>query len=206
MKLTGSLIALMALVLVSCARPGSIGWAIGQIHDYKSPAEMSGSDQTTRMHAIVSALSTTNGINAIISAYHKTGDDAYKERLLFVCWHLTFHTTSGERGRMAPFLQGVLKTEHDPSLVKWAATDLAYCGLPRLEPAYVGMLQSNDHVSWLHGAWGLWKIGSKTSVSNLIDQIEVRRTNSEFASVVRQFVSNDSNQWTRSVLRELNGK
>ncbi|MGH7951002.1 MAG: hypothetical protein ACREFE_03655 [Limisphaerales bacterium] len=193
-------------LLTSCAKQGSITWALGAIHQYRNTAEMSGFNQTNRMAEIVSALHTEEGIGAIASAYQKTKDDAFKERLLVICWHLTFHTTQSERGELAAFLQGILKSETKPKLRNWALTDLAYCGLPNLEGFHRKMLKTNDPALWLRGAWGLWKIKSKLSVDDLIDQVRVRRTNSDFVIEVKQFVSDDSNQWTTPVLQALNAK
>jgi hypothetical protein len=195
----------LILLMTSCGRRGSIDWAIEAVHEYKNTAQMSGFSQTNRMELIESALGTKDGIDAIASAYQRTDDDAFKERLLYVCWHLTFHTTPIKRGQMAVFLQRILNKEKNAELRNWAATDLAYCGLPNLSGVYLELLKSDEPAMRLHGAWGLWRIKSQPAVTMLIDQIDVRRTNSNFAIVVRQMVSQDSNRWTAAVLQDLNG-
>ena len=199
------LVSFSALLLASCGQHGHIKWALEAIQNYKNTAEMS--DQTSRMKAIESALESQRGITAIVSTYQRTDDDAFKERLLFVCWNLTFSATPEIRERMAVFLQNVLEKEtKDKTLRKWAATDSAYCALPSLEGVYSTMLKSSDPAMWLPGAAGLWRIKSERAVKMLINRIDVRRTNADFAIDVRWMVSQDSNQWTGAVLQKLNSK
>jgi hypothetical protein len=68
------------------------------------------------------------------------------------------------------------------------------------------MFKSDDPVMWRHGAFGLWKIGSKTATDKMLAQIEINRTNADFVSWAEQMVLQDSNQWTKPVLQALNRK
>ena len=194
----------LTLFLASCSRHGSIDWALGAIHEYKSTAEMSGFGETNRVDTIVRALKTERGADSLAAAYKKTSDNEFKERLLYIGWRLTFHTTPEVRGRIAAFLLHVLEAESGGALHNWALTGLTYCGLPSLEEKYLEMLQSDEPALWLRGALGLWRIRSEAAAAKLAHRIDLRRTNSEFEVAVRQMVLQDSNQWTGVILQSLN--
>jgi len=164
---------------------------------------MSMESQVAQIEAIKSALNTKDGLDALATAYGKTNDEAFKERLLYICWVLTFDLNPTKREEVLKFLKNALATENNLRLRNWAAASLVHCASPGMEGLFLDMLESSETSMWNHGAMGLWRIGSQNAVTALTNGIGFRRTNIEFVAALENFVKKNSNRWTTGVLRSL---
>lgn len=197
------IISICYLLLTSCAQQRSAEWALDSIQNYRDTAEMSLPNQVKHIEAIKSALNTENGIDALASAYKKTSNGGFKERILYICWALTYDANPRVREKISAFLESVLEKEPTARLRNWAAAGLVQCAAPGMEGVFLDMLKSSQSTMWKHGARGLWKIRSQNAIAALTNQITLKRTNNEFVVTLEKIVTQDSNKWTAVVLRTL---
>jgi hypothetical protein len=197
------LVLIACLSILSCHPERGIEQALSQVEEYKSPGMMWIAEEEPRMSRIKDTLKTPEGIDALAQAYKGSDDLGYKERLLCLCFSLTYVAGPEARDSLIVFLTSVVTTETNGDLRYWAATGLTRLAGPGMEDTFGDWFNSEDEIMWKHAAGGLWQIGSERSVNSLIAAVRQRQANQEFTSFVREMVSSDSNQFTSKVIEEI---
>lgn len=191
----------LALLCWGCSRDPRAK-ALVQVRQFTDTTEMGTTAAKVRLQAIIDALDSEEGLQAIAQAYHRSEDNGFRERLLYVCWHLSFVLESNAQDELVAFLREVASPEisTDPALTQWAATSLIACDAPVTEGVFADWLTSEHPLLWQYAVKGLWKIGTESSARTLKDSISARREDAMFVRVIKETLDNLAGSWATTVL------